>query len=320
MRKGMSLKLAVVLLIFLVSFSVFAADFPNREVRLVVPIAPGGGADMTMRALARELEKTLKVPVVVENRAGAGGSVGLTEVSKAKPDGYTLVLLSEYIYNLPMTQAVSFKATSFKPIAMVNFDPAAIAVSSKSQFKTIKDLIDYGKSNSGVITVGNSGFGNIWHISAKAFEQATNCKLVHVPFTGAAPTITATLGGHVTAMVASPPEMAAQVAAGNMRILAVMSNVRSKLCPNVPTLKELGYNLQFGTWRGVGVPNGVPQAIIEKLENAVNAAAHSKGFNDFMDKQGFNVLYRNHQETTEYIKNDQPRFRKLLDDMGLLHK
>src|SRR5690606_19060465 len=311
------LAVAVLMLSLIVTGSA-SANFPERELTLVVPVAAGGGSDMTMRALAREMEAVLGVPVVVVNRVGAGGAVGLSEVARSQPDGYTMVMITEYNYNLPMTQSVTFTMDSFTPVATVNFDPAAIAVSVDSPWQTIDELIEYATNNPGVVTLGNSGFGNIWHIAATAFEHAVGARFIHVPFNGAAPTITATLGGHVSAMVASPPEMAAQVAAGNLRILSVMIVERMPQFPAVPTLKQKGHDLQFRTWRGIGVPAGVPADRVQIVEEAVKAAVESEGFQAFMARQGLGILWRDSAETLEYMKADEPRFRTLLESMGLL--
>jgi len=310
--------LLTILLLTLFSLPVLANSYPEREITLIVPVAPGGGSDLTMRALARELETILGVPVVVVNRPGAGGAVGLSEAAKAKPDGYTLVMVTEYNYNLPMTQKVDFTLDSFDYIAAVNFDPAAIAVGKDSPWQTINDLVKFATENPGVVTIGNSGFGNIWHIAAVAFENASGAKFVHVPFNGAAPCITAALGGHISAMVASPPEMAAQIQAGNLRLLGVMSEKRSDLFPDVPTFREQGYDLVFGTWRGVALPAGADESIINILENAIKQAVESEGFREFMQKQGLGILYRSREELIKFIHEDQIRFRTLLDEMGLL--
>lgn len=294
--------------------------FPNREVTLVVPVAAGGGSDMVMRAIARELEPLLGVPVVVVNRPGAGGAVGLSEVMRAPADGYTLVMITEYNYNLPATQDVPFSVDDFVPIATVNFDPAAIGVGSGSALTTIEDFVAFAEANPGVLTIGNSGFGNIWHIAATAFEDAAGLGLVHVPFGGAAPTITATLGGHISAMVASPPEMAAQIEAGTMRLLATMGIERSVQFPDVPTLREAGFDLQFGTWRGIGVPKGTPADVVAFLEEAVQQAAQSQGFIDFMNGRGLGMLYRGSAETAAYMEADAPRFRALMAEIGILRQ
>lgn len=295
-------------------------SFPEREVTLVVPVAAGGGSDAVMRALARELEPILGVPVVVVNRVGAGGAVGLAEVMTAAPDGHTLVMITEYNYNLPMTQDVPFGVDDFIPVATVNFDPAAIGVGADSPWQTVDEMVEFAQENPGVVTLGNSGFGNIWHIAATAFEDAAGIETVQVPFGGAAPTITATLGGHISAMVASPPEMAPQIEAGTMRLLATMGVERSVQFPEVPTLQELGYDLQFGTWRGIGVPAGTPDGVVATLESAIEEAVSSDSFGSFMDDRGFGILYRSSAETAAYMEADAPRFRTLMESIGILRE
>lgn len=307
-------------LVALLSLPAQGASFPEKEVILNVPLAAGGGSDLTMRALARATETPLGKPVVVVNKPGAGGAVGLTEVSKMKPNGYNLVMLSEYIYNLPMTQKLGFKATDFAPVCTVNFDAAALAVGKDSKFTSLKDFVAFAKANPGVLTVGNSGFGNIWHISAVGLEKATDAKFTHVPFNGAAPTITATLGGHVSGMIASVPEISSQARAGELRILGVFSDQRNPAFPDVPTAREEGIDVNFGTWRGVGLPAGADPAVVAVLEKAFKSAVESQEFKDFMSKQGFNILYRGSAETDAYMSKDTPRFGGILGDMGLLKK
>jgi tripartite-type tricarboxylate transporter receptor subunit TctC len=318
--KGFRILFAAVALAALFCLPAQAAGFPDKEVTLNVPLSPGGGSDLTMRALARAAETPLGKPVVVVNKPGAGGAVGLTEVSKMKPDGYNLVMLSEYIYNLPMTQALGFKADDFGAICTVNFDSAALAVGKDSKLKTLAEFIDYAKANPGVLTLGNSGFGNIWHISAVGLEKATGAQFTHVPFGGAAPTITATLGGHVSGMIASVPEMSAQAQAGELIILAVLGDTRNPAFPDVPTAKEQGIDVQFGSWRGVGLPKGADPAVVAALEKVFKEAAESREFKDFMAKQGFNILWRDSAATAAYMRNDAPRFGAILDEMGLLKK
>ena len=301
--------------------AVFAdKNFPEREVTLTLGASPGGGSDMTLRALAKATEPFLGVPIVVVNLKG--GVVSLAECAAAPPDGYLLSMLTEQAQNIPMLYGddITFDEYSFKPVITVNFDPAVVAVRSSSPFDTMESLISYAKDNPGVVTMGNSGFGNIWHLCAVGLQSATGVKFTHVPFFGAAPTLVATLGGHITAMVASPPELAAQARAGEVKMLGIMSDTRDPNWPELKTLKEQGIDFSLGTWRGLGAPKDTPDEIIKILHDAFKKGYETDEFQKFMIERGLGLLYRSSEETREWMEKDKVRFKQIMIDMGLIEE
>ncbi|SDM52058.1 tripartite tricarboxylate transporter substrate binding protein [Halarsenatibacter silvermanii] len=321
-------KVLVITLALLVSFGLGFSenihadehdDFPEEELELTVIVAEGGGSDMTLRALADATEDILGEPIVVTNVPGAGGAVGYEEFSAyAEPDGHELVFITESMYTTHMVNPdLDYTYEDFEPVITVNFDPAALIVPSDSPYDDLEEFVEYAEENPGVITLGNSGHGNIWHLSATAFEQAAGINVNQVPFDGAAPTMAATVGGHIDAMIASPPEVVDQVEAGDLEILGIMADERDPNFPEVPTMKEKGYDIEIGTWRGVGVPAGTPDEIIEKLHDAFREGMQKDSFVNFMEEQGLGIIYRGPEETAEYIEEDVPRFRELLKELDL---
>ncbi|MDD5099956.1 MAG: tripartite tricarboxylate transporter substrate binding protein, partial [Syntrophales bacterium] len=250
------------------AFPVQAADFPEKEVQIIIPWAPGGATDLIFRALAAATEKYLGKAVVIVNRAGGGGAVGYTEGSQAKPDGYTLTAAVTPLTILPHQVKTAFTYANFDPVINVVRDPAMFLVRSDAPWKTTKEFLEQAKKNPGMISVGNSGAGGGVHLIAMAFEKAMGVKFNHIPFSGGGPSVTALLGGHINAVSVSPPEGISQVQAGKLRIMALFSEERFDMFPDIPTCKEQGVNFAMGQWRGLAAPKGTPAAVIQKLHDA----------------------------------------------------
>jgi tripartite-type tricarboxylate transporter receptor subunit TctC len=240
-----------------------AAEFPTKEVQIVIPWAPGGATDLVFRALAASTSKHLGKAVVVVNKAGGAGAVGYTEAMQARPDGYTLVTAVTPLTILPHQATTAFTYQSFEPIINVVQDPAMFQVRADSQWKTLSEFLEYAKKNPGMITVGNSGAGGGVHLIALAFEKAAGVQFNHITFAGGGPSITALLGGHVHAVACSPPEGIAHVKAGKLRIIALFSEKRFDAFPAVPTVREQGVNFTMGQWRGLAAPKGTPPDVIQ---------------------------------------------------------
>jgi tripartite-type tricarboxylate transporter receptor subunit TctC len=293
--------------------------YPEREITFIVPTSAGGGSDLTMRAIARATEPILGVPIVVINRPGAGGAIGHAEIARAKPDGYNLGMLLQQMTVVPMMRPeVPYRWTDFKPIIMINGDPAALIVREGGRYSDLKDLVEYVRKNPGVVTVADCGVGCIWQIAAAGFAAEAKIKVNHVPFEGAAPERIALLGGHVDVMVASIPEVADQVRAGKMRILAVMDNKRDPDFPDVPTMKEQGYDVQIVAWRVLGGPKDLPDAIVKKLHDAFRQGMQRPEYTEFMKKRGLRILYMGTEETAKFIDAERRQFKVLLKNLGLL--
>jgi tripartite-type tricarboxylate transporter receptor subunit TctC len=322
-RKKMT-RVAITLMSFAVVLGVllgaaWAGTYPEKEVSIIVNASAGGGTDLTMRALAHATEPILGVPILVVDRPGGGGAIGAAAVARVKPDGYQIGALTNTYYIIPMLRPeVPYRWANFRPIIMVNADPAAIIVREGGRWKTFREFVEYVQQNPTVVTVADCGVGCIWQIAAAALARGANLKYHQVPFDGAAPERIALLGGHVDAMVASIPEVADQVRAKQLRILAVMDDRRDSNFPDVPTLKELGYNVNIGGWRGICGPKDIPDEIVKKLHDAFKKGMEQPTFTDFMKKQGLRIVYRDSEDTAKFSDQERKDFKELLKMLGQL--
>ncbi len=228
-----------------------AAEFPTKEVQIIIPYAAGGATDLIFRALAATTGKYLGKAVIVVNRPGGGGTVGVVEAMKAPPDGYTLLSAITPLTILPHQVKTTFTYKDFEPVINVVKDPGMFLVRSDSPWKSLGEFIDYAKKNPEMITVGNSGAGGGVHLIALAFEKSAGVKFNHIPFAGGGPSVTALLGGHINAVSVSPPEGIEHVKAGKLKIIALFAEKRFELFPDVPTVKEQGIDFTMGQWRGI---------------------------------------------------------------------
>ena len=294
-----------------------APKFPTKQIEVIVPAGAGGGTDMLTRALANKAKDFLGQPVVIVNKPGGSGTVGFTAGQTAKPDGYTVTMFFAEIVIVPHLGIAQADHKLFVPIMRVNMDPAAITVQADAPWKTLKEFLDYAKANPGKVRMGNSGPGSIWHLAAATVEDKTGIKFNHVPYGGAAPAVTALLGGAIEAVAVSPAEVGAQVASGKLKILGVMSDKREKAFPNVQTFKEQGYDIVVGTWRGLGVPKGTPAPVVAILHDAFKKAMEDPTFIGQADKAGLGLSYLNAADFTKFMDADFANYAKLVDKLGL---
>ncbi len=297
-----------------------APKFPTKQVEIIVPAGAGGGTDMLARALANKAKDLLGVPVVIVNKPGGSGSVGFTAGQTAKPDGYSVTMFFLEIVVLPHLGTAPADYTKFEPVMMINADPAAFTVGVNSPWKTLEEFLAYAKANPGKVRMGNAGAGSGWHLTAVAVEQKTGVKFTHLPFNGAAPAVTALLGGNVDAVAVSPAEVGAQVAAGKLRMLAIASDKRSKNYQNVPTFKERNVDVVMGTWRGLGVPLGTPPAVIKVLHDAFKKAMEDPAFIALCDKADLGLRYMDGPSTAKFLKSEYDNFGMLTEKVGLKKK
>ncbi len=305
----------VVVLAFIAAIPVQAAGFPEKEIQIIIPWAPGGATDLVFRALAASTEKYLGQAVVIVNKAGGGGAVGYVEGMKAKPDGYTLVTAVTPLTILPHQVKTAFTYKDFEPIINVVQDPAMFLVRSDAPWKDVKEFLDQAKKNPGMISVGNSGAGGGVHLIALAFEKATGVKFNHIPFSGGGPSVTALLGGHINAVSVSPPEGISQVQAGKLRIMALFSETRFDMFPNIPTCKEQGVNFAMGQWRGLAAPKGTPPAVIQKLHDAFKKGMEDAGFKKNAKDMAVNLEYMSSSELGKTMAADHEFYGKLVKEI-----
>ncbi len=295
-------------------------NFPTKPVTIIVPFAAGGGTDVLARMLGNAAKNTLSQPVVVENKAGGSGMVGMADGSKASPNGYTVTMVTVELVTVPHMQSVPVQGDDFKYVMRLNFDPSAITVRADSPYKTLKDFLDAAKAKPGTMKIGNSGPGAIWDLATYQLEAATGTKFVHTPYQGAGPAMTDLIGGHIDAVAVSPAEVSAQVAAGKLRILGVMSDSRWSSFPDVPTLKESGVNVSLGTWRGLAVPKSTPDAVVAILHDGFKRAMDTPEFKETFAKTGLGAGYMDGKSFGGFVKNEDERFTKLINDLGLAQK
>jgi len=300
----------------------WAQDYPTKPVTMIVPFPPGGVADIVGRPLAASMEKTLKQPVVVTNRTGAGGAVGMTAAAKAAPDGYTVLMTLSSISIFPVSDPINGKAApyeirDFAPIALLTADPTVLVVRADSPYKTIQDFIAAAKASPSKINYSSSGVYGTLHVAMEMFANAAGIKLFHVPYQGGGPALTALLGGQVEALASGPAAAAAQMKGGKVRALASWSTERLKLLPDIPTFKELGYkDVEFYIWAGMVVPAATPAPVQQKLRDAVRAAVDDPAFSGAMEKVGSPVTYLDAPEFKKYWDADAARLKVALQKIG----
>ncbi len=305
----------LVVMSLIIAIPIHAADFPTKEVQIIIPWAAGGATDLIFRALAATTGKYLGKAVVVVNRPGGAGAVGYTEAAQAKPDGYTLVSAITPLTILPHQVATAFTYKSFEPVINVVKDPGMFLVKSESPWKSLKEFIDYAKKNPGMITVGNSGAGGGVHLIALAFEKAAGVKFNHIPFAGGGPSVTALLGGHINAVTVSPPEGIEHVKAGKLKIIALFAEKRFELFPDVPTVKEQGIDFAMGQWRGLAPPKGTPPDVIKKLHDAFKRGMDDPVFQKNAKDMVVNLSYLGPEAFGKLMAHDDEFYGKLVKEI-----
>ncbi|MGF7177255.1 Bug family tripartite tricarboxylate transporter substrate binding protein [Azospirillum doebereinerae] len=294
-----------------------AAEYPTKPIELTVPYAAGGGTDLVARAYADAAKKHLPQSMGVVNKTGGAGAVGLTEIMAARADGYKIGMGTVEITMLPHMGIARFTADDFTPIARLNAEPSAITVNADSPFKTYEDFIANAKANPGKVRIGNSGTGAIWHLAAAALQDKTGLTFNHIPYDGANPAVTALLGNHIEAVSVSPAEVVNHVAAGKLRILAVLADERSPAFPDVPTVKEKGVDLSVYTWRGIVVPKKTPQAVVETLRAASKATVEEASFKETLTKMNLTLAYADGPEFGKVMQKDNTFFKDLMTKLGM---
>src|ERR671916_1974882 len=251
--------------------------FPTRAITMVVPFPPGGVADVTGRPTAAAMEKLLKQPVVVSNRPGAGGAVGNAAAANAKPDGYTILMALSSISVIPAADVLfdrkpAYSLDQFAPVALITADPTLLTVHPSLPAKTLKELVALARSKAGQLSYSSSGVYGALHMPMEMFLHAAKLKMRHVPTTGGGPAITALLGGHVDLTAGGPAAITPHVKAGKLRPLASWGSKRHEGFPDVPTFKELGYDIEYLIWAGLFAPKGTPEPVIKTLREAARKA------------------------------------------------
>ena len=296
------------------------AAYPDKPVTVICPWTAGGGTDVLLRALSKEAEKYLGQTINVVNQTGGAGAIGHNAIRAARPDGYTIGMITFELNSLPPQGLVPFTWKDFDPLMRINTDPAALTVRKDAPYNTVRGFVDYAKAHPDEITIGNSAPGSVWNIAAGLVAEKAGIKVKHVPFDGAQPAVTALVGGHIKAVAVSVAEVRGQVQAGNLKILGVMSSERDKIFPNVPSFKEEGVNAEFYTWRGLALPKGVPANVKAKISEAYKKAFDSKEFQEFAAKASLNLAYLNAADFTKFLDQNYKDVDTVMKSLGLAKK
>jgi tripartite-type tricarboxylate transporter receptor subunit TctC len=279
-----------------------AAAYPGKDITLVCPFAPGGGTDALARKMADIAKADLGVNILVVNKPGGSGAVGMGEVAAGPADGYTIVMATVEAVLLPLAGLASFKTQDLAPIIRINYDPAALFVRADSGINSIADLVDAGKKNPGKLAIMVSAYPTNFWLCGAMFKELSGTDFNIIPEPGgAAEEIKNLLGGHVDAMVITPAEGAAYVKSGEFKMLAIASDTRDPNFPDVPLFKEAGYDVVVGTWRGFMAPKNVPANVISILEKSFTKAYQSSEMKDFLKTMGFGEGYLNPADFTKLL-------------------
>jgi len=297
-----------------------AADYPSKPIRMVIPFPPGGGTDILARVVANKLTEVTKWTVVPENKAGAGGTIGISDAAKAPATGYDMVMgqkdnlvLGPYLYkNLPWDPV-----RDLTPVAHIAYTPVVIATSVNSPYKTVADVLAAAKAQPGKITYGSPGNGTSIHIAGVLLEKAASVQLTHVPYKGSNPALMDALAGNVDLLVSSVPSAIAQIKAGKLRALAVTSAKRSTSLPDVPTLAETGIKgFDVSTWYGLFMPAGTPAAIVSKVNAEVNHLLAMPEIRDAILAQGAEPQAMSVANFDKMFKADFKASKQIVEDSG----
>jgi len=300
-----------------------ASPYPSRNITMIVPFPAGGQADLAARPVAAAMEKILGKPVIVDNRAGGGGgSVGNAAAARAEPDGYTLLMTLSSLAVLPeadrlFDRPVAYEVSQFAPVARVLADPTLLAVPASAPWKTLQEFVDDAKARPGQIPYGSSGPYGTLHIAMEMFAASAGIKLLHVPFRGAGPALTALLGGTVQALASAPGVLKQQVEEGKLRVLANWGAERVASFPNLPTFKELGYkDVEFYIWAGLFAQAALPAPIMMQLRKAVAEAIKAPEVMKTFETAGSPVAYLDAPEFAKFVADDSARLIAAVKKIG----
>ena len=301
-------------------FAVLAQDYPNRPVRLVVPFPPGGVVDISGRLLAEELGRQLGVNVIVDNKVGAGGTIGAAEVARAAADGYTILLggaathaFAPWVYKQLRYDPVK----DFVAVTQFTEGPLALCVNATSSAGSLDEFVKTMKTGSAALNYASNGNGTFPHLSVELMNQALGAKPQHVPFPGGAQAVTALLGGQVQFTQNHIPVVQAMVKSGRLRVLATTGATRSPSFPDAPTLKESGIDVVASAWFGLFVPAGTPAAVVERIHQATAAAARSPALREKLAAQGDEVKVDGPARFQAFQVAELEKWRRVITSTGL---
>ena len=294
--------------------------YPAKPVKLVIPYPPGGGTDITGRAMAQKLSEFLGQSVVIENKPGATGMIGAASVAKSAPDGYTVLFgaASEMAINASLFKNMAYDPRSdFEPVTLVaTFPLVFIAPATTSQ--SLKELIEAARAKPDSVSYGSIGSGSPQHLAAELLSSMAKARFLHIPYKGSGPLVQDAVGGHVDMAVSSVPPAVPLVRAGKLRALAVTSSVRSEALPDVPTMAELGFaGYEFNTWVGVAVPKGTPKEVVDRLRDGMVAALGASEVQATLRDQGAVPAGTTAERFRQFVHDEVAKSDRIVSQAGI---
>lgn len=311
---------AILGVLVLVSPFAVAQDYPARPVRMVVPYAAGGTADLLARGIAQRMSAALGKQVIIENRTGAGGSIGADAVAKSKPDGYTVLMgtIATHAINPNLYGNLGYDPLKdFAPVALVATMPNLLVVNPSVPATTVKELIELARQKPGELAFASAGSGTTHHLSGEIFKKMAGIDMVHVPYKGNAPAVTDLVGGQVQLMFDNIPISLQQVRAGKLRALAVTGPKRAAVLPNLPTIAESGLpGFSVTSWFAVFAPAGTPQPVVALLNREINQALADASLQQQLRDQGIDVAGGTPEQLLEHLRAELPKWKKVVAESG----
>jgi len=312
---------SIFFLVTIVSVSSYAQNYPNKIIKLIVPYAAGGSTDITARLIAKSLSTKLGQPVVVDNRAGAGGTIGQEVVAKSAPDGYTILfsaagplVVSPHTYPKLGYDPVK----GFDPVILIATQPLLLVVNPDTKIYSVADLIKEAKEKQGKLNYGSFGNGSAAHLAAESFKMATKIEMTHVPYKGSSPALTGLVGGDINLMFDVFSTAAPFVKADKLRALAITSKDRSPQFPDVPTMEQVGLsNFEAGTWFGVLLPAGTPRPIVDQLNKILNAVLTEKELRETLLSQGAIIRGGTPEQFNDFFVSEYQKSGNLVKLVGI---
>jgi len=301
-----------------VSSNARSQAYPKRPVRIIVGAAPGGTYDIMARLIGDYLSERLGQPIVIENRPGAGTTIGTEVVVKAPPDGYTLLLVGAAAVTSTLLYKLNFNLVrDIAPVAGISREPHIMVVNPSVPTSAVPEFIVYAKANLGKISMASGGVGTVGHLSGELFQTMTGVNLVHVPYRGLAPALTDLLGGQVQVTFASMASSIEYIRANKLRALAVTTATRSEMLPDVPTVGEFVPGYEASTWSGVGAPKATPAEIVDKLNKEVNTALADPKMKARLADLGGTVLALSPADFGKLIADETEKWAKVVRDANI---
>jgi tripartite-type tricarboxylate transporter receptor subunit TctC len=306
--------------VLLAPFAAHAQSYPNRLIKIVVPYAAGGAVDIVARSIGQPLSEALKQAVIIDNRPGASANIGMELVAKAAPDGYTLLMASNGIAtNMALFPHLAFDGRrDFAPVGKIGYAPLVIVVPASSPIKSLKDLVTMAKAEPGKLTYASAGNGSSGHLAGELLKATAKIDVLHIPYKGGAPAITDLLGERITFMPINPVEVIAHIRAGRLRALAVASDKRFPLLPDVPTAAEAGLpGYEVSVWWGLVAPAKTPPEIVRQLNAETNAALVNPAIAGKLAALGVVVTPGTSDQFTAFIKSQTELWSRVVKSAGI---